>query len=99
MDKDFLELIDKITKLLSSYNFEQKAKHCDEMVTKMFEDLVGKRKTTEENLNKIIEAYKSNKKDIKNAIKNDDYEEQARCEGYESALTYVLALFKISIND
>lgn len=57
------------------------------------------RDEVQEKLDKILEAYKENKQDMKNALRADDYEEHARCEGYETALTYVLGLFNIYIKD
>lgn len=53
----------------------------------------------QEKLDKIMEAYKENRQDMKNALRADDYEEHARCEGYEIALRYVLGLFNIHILD
>ena len=106
MDKDLLELIDKVAKLLKSYEFDKKAEQCKKMMISMFENLINDIKTEkeknaciQENLDKIQEAYKENKEDMKNALRADDYEEQARCEGFETALTYVLGLFNIHIKD
>lgn len=53
----------------------------------------------QEKINNILEAYKENKEDMKNALKADNYEEHARCEGFETALTYVLGLFNIFIDN
>jgi len=47
-------------------------------------------------LNKIIVALKDNEKDKKRAFKEDDFEEEAFCRGYENALCFVLSLYDIS---
>lgn len=44
---------------------------------------------------KIILAYQDNHKDLLNARKYDDQEDEKFCEGYESAMSYVLGLLGI----
>ena len=44
---------------------------------------------------KIILAFQDNHKDLLKAKKYDDQEDEKFCEGYESAITYVLSLFGI----
>jgi len=44
---------------------------------------------------KIIIAYQDNHKDLLNARKYDDQEDEKFCEGYESAMSYVLGLLGI----
>ena len=44
---------------------------------------------------KIILALQDNHKDLMKAKKYDDYEDEKFCEGYESAMTYVLSLLGI----
>ena len=44
---------------------------------------------------KIILAFQDNHKDLLKAKKYDDQEDEKFCEGYESAMTYVLSLFGI----
>lgn len=44
---------------------------------------------------KIILAYQDNHKDLLNARKYDDQEDEKFCEGYESAMSYVLDLLGI----
>lgn len=48
-------------------------------------------------LDQIISAYKENEQDMKRAIREDDFEEQAMCKGYEMAMDYVLSLFNINV--
>ena len=106
MDKDLIKLIDEIIKIMNSFEFEKKAKYCNKMMTLMFQNLIDDIKKEkqiniciQQNLDKIIEAYKENRQDMKDALRADDYEEHARCEGYEIALRYVLGLFNIHIKD
>ena len=44
---------------------------------------------------KIILAFQDNHKDLLKAKKYDDQEDEKFCEGYESAMTYVLSLLGI----
>lgn len=44
---------------------------------------------------KIILAYQDNHKDLLNARKCDDQEDEKFCEGYESAMSYVLGLLGV----
>ena len=44
---------------------------------------------------KIILAFQDNHKDLLKSKKYDDYEDEKFCEGYESAMTYVLSLLGI----
>jgi len=50
-------------------------------------------------LNSIILALQDNKKDKNRAIKENDYEEEAYCNGYESALCFVLSHYGISYDE
>lgn len=45
---------------------------------------------------KIIIAFQDNHKDLLQAKRNGDFEEELMCKGYEQALNYVLGLFGIS---
>ena len=44
---------------------------------------------------KIILAFQDNHKDLLNAKKYDDQEDEKFCEGYESAMSYVLGLLGV----
>ena len=44
---------------------------------------------------KIILAFQDNHKDLLKSKKYDDYEDEKFCEGYESAMNYVLSLLGI----
>ena len=48
---------------------------------------------------KIIVAFKDNRKDLMMARRNKDYEEELFCEGYEQALCYVLSLLGIGYDE
>lgn len=48
---------------------------------------------------KIIIAFRDNHKDLLKAIRNDDYEEEAWCRGYEQALRFTISLLGISYED
>ena len=48
---------------------------------------------------KIIVAFQDNHKDLLKAKKYDDQEDIKFCEGYESALIYVLGLYNISYDE
>jgi len=53
----------------------------------------------EEILSKIILALQENEKDNIKATKEDDFEEQAFCKGYENAMCFVLSLYGISYDE
>ena len=48
---------------------------------------------------KIIVAFRDNRKDMLKARKCDDYEEEAWCRGYEQAIRFVMGLLDISYED
>ena len=47
--------------------------------------------------NRILQAYRDNHIEWINAKQTDNFEEEAYCEGFETALEFVMALLNISL--
>lgn len=67
----------------------------DATMVEMLKDDDGTIKEITRVKEKIILAYQDNHKDLLNARKYDDQEDEKFCEGYESAMSYVLGLLGI----
>ena len=48
---------------------------------------------------RIIIAFKDNHKDLLEAKRNGDYEEELLCQGYEQAMNFVLGLLGIGYDE